>query len=329
MALFKAIDLAMKAMMKIRALLPQLRFSQAVLASALVAMTSAFVSLNAQAETPQLAALPLKIGRENQKTITPRPEFSRSPSAILSLNKGDVLARLKQLQSRQLQTTREIEDQIKSRLRDSASIRLKDGAIADKKASEITAQIAELEKKRAEATARQLFVDRLILAVDARWSGGNLQKFIEFQLLDMATTDLLNPQEGSSIWKFLVFASIAVREIPERNESPISILENYMDFASVLNPKPPAEYSNSRHYTDGSASYTSRAADRSQLGDYLEDRMKELRPLPPGPQSTPHVTQPAKADIEIRLRPANPAIIDESIEIEPEPTPTPEPSITF
>lgn len=249
--------------------------------------------------------------------VTPKPAVDRI--ADNTPTKSEILNHLKNLQKRHHDEIFKLEKQIKNLLRDSATIRLEnDNKFKDKSAEKIASRIAELEKKRAELIARRSFIDRLILAIDSRWDGENLKQFLEHQLLDMATADLTNPEGPSSIWKFILYASIVVREIPERNENPISILENYMESTAVLDPKPPAEFAAGRHYTNGSQSYTATPGDREKLGEYLESRLKQLKL--PAASSEPKVESAAPADIEIRLRPSNPIPFEaEESETRPEP----------
>lgn len=268
---------------------------------------------------PLLSVSPVQANQS--VVVTPKPAVNRPADTAPS--KSEILNHLKNLQKRHHDEIVKLEGQIKSLLRDSASIRLEDESkFKDKGAEKIASRIAELEKKRAELIARRSFIDRLILAIDSRWNGENLKQFLEQQLLDMATADLTNPDEPSSIWKFILYASIVVREIPERNENPISILENYMEFTAVLDPKPPAEFAAGRHYTNGSQSYTAKPGDREKLGEYLESRLKQLKLPETG--SEPKVEPAAPAEIEIRLRTSNPLPFESD-----EPEKKPEPTITY
>lgn len=261
---------------------------------------------------------------QTSNIVTPKPILNRTPANPSQLTKADALNHLKNIQKRQYDEIVKLEGQIRNRLRDSTSIRLKDDTrVEDKRAEKIASQITELENTRSELIARRVFIDRLILAIDTRWNGKqDLKQFLEHQLLDMANADLTSPQTSNSIWKFILYASIVVREIPERSENPLSILENYMEFTTVLNPKPPGEYAAGRHYTNGSQSYTAKPSDREKLGEYLETRLKQLKLPATGVQ--PKIEQPSPPDIEIRLRSGNPVPFEAE-----EPERKPEPTITY
>jgi len=254
--------------------------------------------------------------------VTPHPVATRAPQNTPEPTKAEILDRLKSLQKRHHQEIVKLEELIKNHLRDSVAVQIKDDKSLDgKNAEKIASGIAELENKRAELIARRAFIDRLILALDSRWNGRNLQQFLERQLLDMATADLTNPDGASSIWKFIFYASIVVREVPERNENPLNILENYMDFTTVLNPKPPAEFAASRHYTNKTQSYTAKATDRAQIGEHVESRLKQLKPAPTLQSKAAEMTSSEPADIEIRLRTNNPIPFEaDEAEHQPEPT---------
>ena len=249
--------------------------------------------------------------------VTPLPAADRSP-ATKTLTKADVISALKNLQTRQQQEINSLEEQLRKRLKDTTAISLKeDSATSEQKTARVIGMLATLDDRREEMIARRVFIDQLILAFDSKWNGRELQTFLEHQLLDMAATDLTNPQGASQTWKFIVYLSIAIREIPEPHESPLGIIESFMSFASILNPKTPTEYLTSRNYTNSASSYTARPAERGQLGEYLETRMKELKKTDSTPVKS---ARPSNTDIELRIKTSAP-------QAEPLGTAKPEPSI--
>ena len=95
--------------------------------------------------------------------------------------------------------------------------------------------------------------------------------------------------------------SIVVREIPEPKENILGVIESYVLFSSVLNPKPPGEFLMNRNYSNGAASAAGVPTNKSDAGDYADKRLKELK----SPDATTASKKPP-ADIEIRLKPPGP-----------------------
>jgi hypothetical protein len=231
-------------------------------------------------------------------TVSPLPV--RAP-ASQAAGKSEVLARLKTLQSHQSQEIVDLETAIKKQLKASTAVTLKDDwKVTDRKISRLGDDLDQLQKRRAEVSARRDFINQLVLILDSRWDGKNLQTFLEHQLLDMATNELTNPQgEPSPLWKFVTYLSVAIREVPERQDDVLSIAESYMNFASVLNPKTPAEFLANRNYTNTEMSVAARPANRETLGDFLEKRMQDLNPTPKATRASRVGPRP---DIELRLK---------------------------
>jgi hypothetical protein len=221
------------------------------------------------------------------------PSNSISSSAP---TKQQVISRLKDLQERQGLALDALEDAVKKRLKESTSVTLKSQDLAQtkKRISSLSETIADIDQHRGELLARRQFVDQLIFLIDSKWNGQNLQSFLEHQVLDMATNDLGAGEVDGKIWKFLTYLSIAVREVPEPREDVMSIVESYMNFASVLNPRSPADFMASRHYTNGSISVTARPASRDTLGDDVESRLR-------GSTSSTTV-KASKPDLELRMK---------------------------
>lgn len=242
--------------------------------------------------------------------VTPLPEGRRPASN--GPDKAQIIERLKNLQSRQVQEIEQLEKSVKSHLKDSTTVSLKDDlSVTDKRIVRLGEQLEEIQKRRAELLARRDFVNRLIFTIDSKWNGQEaLQSFLEHQLLDMAQNELTNVQgEPSALWRFVTYLSVTVREVPERRDDVIGIVESYMNFANVINPKTPAEFMANRNYTNGATSVAAHPASRESLGDDLEVRVNELKELKiAAPSASPMASGPeSRGDIELRLpRPAPP-----------------------
>jgi len=219
-------------------------------------------------------------------------------SASPQPTKADVVERLRTMQLKLTQEIGTLENSTKKRLNESTTISLKEDAnISTRKITRLADQIADIDKKRTELLARRDFVDQLVLQVDSKWQGQALHKFLEHTILDMSLTDLTNPQGSGDLWRFCTFLSIAIREVPTGRDDVIGILEDYMNFASVLNPKTPAEFLAGRDYTNPTSSVSVKPAAREHLGDNLEEKLG-LQSEKPKPT---RATSP-NSDIELRLR---------------------------
>lgn len=246
------------------------------------------------------------------ETITPLPQLSRTPAAASqTVTKSEVLNQLKSLQTKQQDELESIEIQIKKRLKESTTLSLQDLskqslAAASVRVDGIVGQISTLDEKREELLARRTFTDRLRMAIDSKWNGQPLRSFLEGELLDMATADLTNPMGSTPSWKFITYLSITVREIPENRENLISIVENFMTYSSVLNPKSPTDFLSDLSYTNGSSTYTARPANKDEIGEYIEKRLREFNGRTPELSKPKEIQPPSAAsnsDIELRMKP--------------------------
>lgn len=241
------------------------------------------------------------------------PSTSKSTPRLTSprLSKTDVVARLRGLQVKLTSEIGALENSSLKRLKESTSISLKDLNVASNKISRLGDQIDDIERKREELLARRDFISRLALIVDSRWNGQNLQTFLEHTLLDMAANDLSSPEGAGPSWRFSAYLSIAVREIPDSRDDVLGMMENYLAFSSILNPKTPAEFAGRRDYTNAVSSATAQPVPLSQLGDGIEEKLRNLRESlgetePGAPGAKP---QTSKADIELRMpQPTTPPV---------------------
>jgi hypothetical protein len=108
-------------------------------------------------------------------------------------------------------------------------------------------EIAELDLDRWELKAQRQIVDQLMFAVDTKWSGTDLKGFLETTLLELSATDLADPGQGAW-WRFLLQASVSLRESTEPGADPIRYLEGYMAESSVLTPRSALEIMKNKNY---------------------------------------------------------------------------------
>jgi hypothetical protein len=108
-------------------------------------------------------------------------------------------------------------------------------------------RLQALDDERLELKAQRQILDQLIFRIDSKWSGNNLKGFLETSLLEMAQNDLMDPGNGSW-WRFLIQASIAIREVAEPGADPLRFLELYMTESTVLAPKPVLDLMRSQNY---------------------------------------------------------------------------------
>lgn len=236
---------------------------------------------------------------------------SRSPASVPT--KAELVEALRQTQARQLQVLTNIDSQTKSLLQESTELSLKgrDLAVAKMKLKKLADSLDALRNKREEFTLRREFIDQLILVVDTKWNGQPIQEFLSGQLLEMAITDLSSRDTGPRSATFLIYLSVALRELPERRESTIAFIENYLNFATVLEPKSPVDFISSRSYSDGSVSVSAHEIDRKDLGDFVDKRLREL-----GLEKTEQSSKRASMDraaalkqtLQIRMKAPSPSV---------------------
>lgn len=108
-------------------------------------------------------------------------------------------------------------------------------------------EIAKLDLDRCELKAQRQIVDQLVFAVDTKWSGTDLKSFLETTLLELSVTDLADPGQGTW-WRFLLQASISLRESAEPGADPVRYLEGYMAESTVLDPRSALEIIKNGNY---------------------------------------------------------------------------------
>lgn len=188
--------------------------------------------------------------------------------------KAEALRYLQDMRVQNVKRLKEIDDTLRIRIEDSDPATLE-------------FEVNRLKVAKLEHSMRQEFLNRLIFQVDTKFGGGDLRVFLERALNEMAKVDATQMNAGAEtgLWKFLKFASDAVRRLPERKENILAFLEGYMH-RSVANPIRPEDYLNSRNYTNGLASEAGRPLDRSEVGAVAESRQGNTK-LAPSEAITP------------------------------------------
>lgn len=221
----------------------------------------------------------------------PKPKFNPPQT-----NKNEILNRLRLLQLRQKQEISSVEDSLKKNLKETSKLSLKGDLIAaNQKMSSVAESMTLNDQRRSELLARREFIYQLILLLDSKWNGQSLKPFLENALLDLALGDLTHPQGSSEIWKFNTYLSMVIREVSEPHEDLLGLIESYMLFANVINPKNPVQFLSSRNYSNSGESVSARPVERDQLGDYVEHRMRELKIIEPTPVGKSRLQQASEA----------------------------------
>lgn len=175
--------------------------------------------------------------------------------------KSDSLKYLQDLRTQNVRRLQEIDQSLTRKIEESAP-------------SQIDADVSSLRQAKKEHVLRQEFLDRLIFQVDTKFRGGDMKSFLERTLVDMAKIDAVGANE-SGLWKFLRYASDAVRRLPETRENILSFLEGYMN-RSVANPVKPDDYLSSRNYSNGAKAESGSPMSREEVGAIADRRLQEL-----------------------------------------------------
>lgn len=213
------------------------------------------------------------------QTASPNPAVSENPQDIKPsvANKRLVISKLKSIQTKQVQLIGEIDDKLKNKLKSTQDLRMTDDTVSSElRMTRLQESMELFDQKRREAVERSQFLDRLIFAVDTKWTKDSIKTFLEQTLLDIASAEMnqTDSKTSSSLWKFATYLSVAIRELSEPREDIISFIDNYMEFSTVLAPKPPTAFSQARSYTNGVTSEAAKVANKEDLGDGVEKKVK-------------------------------------------------------
>ncbi len=183
----------------------------------------------------------------------PKPKSSGVRAGAAS-PKNQVLDQLRAWRERVLENDRKSQNAQSAQLNKLAKLSLKRD-LSNSESLEIATQelespleeIGKLDLDRWELKAQRQIIDQLVFAVDTKWSGTDLKGFLETTLLELSITDLNDPGQGAW-WRFLMQASISLRESAEPGANPIRYLEGYMAESSVLEPRSALEIMKNKNY---------------------------------------------------------------------------------
>ena len=93
----------------------------------------------------------------------------------------------------------------------------------------------------------------------------------------MSVVEMSQKKPDASMWRFLSYLSIALKEIPSPNENLFEFIESYLNFSSISQPKPPFAFLEHRHYTSGTVAAKANEVPIEEVGLALEKRLEELK----------------------------------------------------
>jgi hypothetical protein len=240
--------------------------------------------------------------------------------------KVQTLNRLRELRQAQISQIEKVDSQLRQRIAQSQSLTLRpinSGRRADIQVTEqslrlFASTLETLRTSRAEAEAQRNLFDLLMFYIETRWNGASsLRDLLHNASLDAAVNDATQSssrqqgRETGDLTRFFVFLSIALRDAYDlRTETPrevISFVEDYVRFSTVLEPRLPSDFAQSRSYTNGlmsSAAFPKHpveAADEVEriLGEVAGKReikgVLQTRPTTAERLAAPAESQPAEA----------------------------------
>lgn len=185
---------------------------------------------------------------------SPSKGKSTAPRASAASTKNQVLDQLRGWRERIIEADRKAQNEQTRHINALAKLSLKRD-FANAESLEIATrdldtpleEISKIDLERWEMKSQRQIVDQLIFAVDTKWSGTDIKGFLEMTLMELSTTDLNEPGQGAW-WRFLIQASISLREIAEPGADPIRYLEGYMSESSVLEPRSALDLMKNKNY---------------------------------------------------------------------------------
>jgi hypothetical protein len=190
-----------------------------------------------------------------------------------ALTGQEAIAQLKEIQSANRETLQKLDKAVQEQLQKSREITAKDLARTDHdiKFRAIEDSIISLQEKRKEYIKRDDFLNQLVAKFASNYHGQNLKEYLEQNLLELATTELgVGTREINSdqdYWRFLTYASVVVREMPEQIENLLKFLESYMNFSTISNPKAPGEFRAQRNYFNSRSTESGKPVSADQIDE--------------------------------------------------------------
>ena len=151
--------------------------------------------------------------------------------------------------------------------------------LSPKKASKTNAsysrEIEVLTLKRKEHLLREDLIDRMIFVIDRKYRGGDWREFLSKHILEMASIESTSMNADVGFVKFCGYLSAAVKRVPEKSENVFAFLEGYIQFSTILDPRPPSEFIRHRSYTNGTTALYTKGVSAETVGDIVEDRLQK------------------------------------------------------
>jgi hypothetical protein len=174
-----------------------------------------------------------------------------------ALTSQEAIDQLKDIQKNNRLALEKADKAVQEQIKHSREITVKDLSRNDHevKFRAIEDAVIGLQEKREEFIKRGDFINQLISKFAASYHGQNLKDYLEENLLEMVATELgvgsHMTNTDPDFWRFLLYTSVVIREMPEQIENLFKVLETYMNFSTVLNPKSPGEFRAQRNYFNG------------------------------------------------------------------------------
>jgi hypothetical protein len=145
--------------------------------------------------------------------------------------------------------------------------------------------ISQLQDKKREYLLRHDFLNELTNKFTSSYNGSDARVFIELQSLEMAATEIgvgsFEQPAGDEYWRFLIYLSVAIRELPEQIENPFKFMEAYMNFSTISHPKRPGEFRAQRNYFNSRNTESGKPLPRDQVDLAGEEKPPVVtKPLP-------------------------------------------------
>lgn len=137
-------------------------------------------------------------------------------------------------------------------------------------ASASTDNVELLREKFREHKGRTDLLDRLIFYTDTHYKGEDEKSFLRTACLKLAEREVQNPEMlGNGFWAFYRNASEVLADAKDSDLTAVALLETYMTFASVTQPKSPKGFLGSRDYTNGETYETAKSMSKESVGDLV------------------------------------------------------------
>ena len=215
----------------------------------------------------------------SQRVISLILSIAFAAPAAAAAGQQQVFSRLKDLQQENQTSLRSTEKHLRAEL--ARSRHLIDGTsdpgteLRGQELIDIEADLQTLSRRYSELRLREEVYERLLFKVEKNYRGGPLRRFLQTQLLDLASKELLGEKPDRRLWRFFVYQSIALGDPAVSRDQLIDFIGSYMKFSSVSHAKKPQAYFNRSHYSDGVTFEAGHPMPRDQVGDFFEKNFRK------------------------------------------------------